>query len=275
MTSVRLPTIGDERRGPVGLLVARDAPDLLAGLLVEHDHERVAFVIEHEDELVAGEHGRHAFAEGHPHAHLHAEVLLPDQRALEVVAVHPARSEERVDVLAVGDRRVRGETAVLVVAAFVRRGRLRRALPEDLAGLAIEREHVERVLDLRTAAAARPAGRPAPPGRGAGGGGRRGCGRAGLDGRREEDVVAPDDRAGVAEARDVGLPLHVLGGAPGERRVAHGHAVGGRPAPVRPVARPEAVPAGRLDPISTAAITATRRASCRHMGHPDLRVTGP
>ena len=50
------PEVDHQRRGPVRLLVPADPPDLLAGLLVEHDHEGVAFVIEHQDELVAGEH---------------------------------------------------------------------------------------------------------------------------------------------------------------------------------------------------------------------------
>ena len=73
----------------------------------------------------------HAFAKGHPHPHLDAEVLLPDERALQVVDVDPARPEEREDVLAVGDGRVGGEAAVGRVEAFMGRGGRGRALPES------------------------------------------------------------------------------------------------------------------------------------------------
>ena len=61
-----------------------------------------------------------------------------------------------------------------------------------------------------------------------------------ADGRGEEDAVAPDDRARVAEAGDRRLPadvrpvLHV----PGDRRVlAVGDAGRVRPAELRPVRR--------------------------------------
>ena len=236
MTSVRPLNVTHQRGRPVRLLVAGGAPDLLAGGLVEHDHERIALVVEHEDQLVAGEHGGHALAERHPHAQLHAEVLLPDERALEVVAVHAARPEEGVDVLAVGHGRVRGEAAVRVVPALVRHRRLRGALPEDLAGLAVEAEHVELVLHLRPAPPPGPMPRPPPGGPGgAGAGGAAACRSARLDRGRQEDEIAPHDGARVPEARDVRLPADVLGRAPGDRRVPDGHPVGGGAAPVRPV----------------------------------------
>src|SRR5439155_17150986 len=98
-----------DRTAPVGGAIALRAPELAAGALLESHEERIAvLLIEHEQELVAFERGPGAFAEFAEHAQL-AEILLPDELAVERVAVDAARAEERDQVLAVGDRRVRGE----------------------------------------------------------------------------------------------------------------------------------------------------------------------
>ena len=68
-----------------------------------------------------------------------ADVFLPQQRAVHVVADHQAdRSEHRDDVPAVGDRRGVGLTR-LGVALGQRLADERLPLPDDLAGRAIER----------------------------------------------------------------------------------------------------------------------------------------
>ena len=69
----------------------------------------------------------------------------------------------------------------------------------------------------------------------------------GLHGREDEDLVIPDDRRGASGARQFGLPLDVAertllagsGRVPldGRIRGRRGHAIGGRPAPARPVVR--------------------------------------
>ena len=58
-----------------------------------------------------------------------AEIVLPEQLAVHVVGVQPARVEGRVDALAVGERRGRGVGAVLLVRRLVRRVLARRLAP--------------------------------------------------------------------------------------------------------------------------------------------------
>src|SRR5687767_803511 len=86
---------------------------------------------------------RSSRAERQPHLHLHAEIFFPDQFSVEVVSKQAARAEGRINISAVGNGRVRGETAVRAMIAFMRRRLFCGALPEDFAGLAIETEHFE------------------------------------------------------------------------------------------------------------------------------------
>src|SRR5207244_7414112 len=125
--------IGDhDRTAPVGGSVALRAPELAAGALVESDEERIAvLLIEHEQELLAFERGPGAFAEFAEHAQL-AEILLPDELAVERVTVDAAGAEERDYMLAIGDGRVRGEAAVLRMMPFVRRRGARDLFPKQL-----------------------------------------------------------------------------------------------------------------------------------------------
>ena len=129
---------GDEGGGPVVAFGPRHAPNLAAGHRVEHHEKATVEVIEQHEQAAVVQYRRRAFAERAVHAQLHAEVLLPDRLAVDRVDEQSARSEERVHALAVGDRRVRGETAVRAVVALVWRGDGCRALPEGAPGLAIE-----------------------------------------------------------------------------------------------------------------------------------------
>ena len=107
-----------------------------------------------EDEPVAGQNRRGSFAECHPHAHLNSKVFLPDQVALHVEAIHAARTKKRIDMFAVGDRRVGGEAAVGRVESLMRRRGFSRTLPEDLSGFPVQAENIEPVLCLQAGAAA-------------------------------------------------------------------------------------------------------------------------
>ena len=90
-----------ERRGPGGLFIARNFPELLSGAFVKGVEVRVSFVIPANNEPVAVEHGRTAFAVGVERVHP-AKVLRPFQIARQIEAIETARTEEDVNVLAVG-----------------------------------------------------------------------------------------------------------------------------------------------------------------------------
>src|SRR6266550_9574527 len=70
------------------------------------------------DEGVAVQHGRTAFAVGVEGVHA-AKVFLPFHAAVQVEAIEAARTEKGVEVFTVGDRRIGGEAAGYVTA-FVR-----------------------------------------------------------------------------------------------------------------------------------------------------------
>jgi hypothetical protein len=204
---VRPPVVfDDERRRPGVDLVARGAPEFLPRPLVERHDERRALdeVIPDHDERVAVQGRRRAFAELVPHR-LVAEVLLPDQRAVHVVAVEAARLERGDDVFAVGDRRTRRPRAVVLMRGFVRRFFLGRTFPRDRPVLAVDRQQLVGVHQPRRHRAARlmrlAEGYPAR---------HRG---------QEEEAIAPDDRAGRPAARDFNLPLDVFRLAPLDGRV--------------------------------------------------------
>ena len=154
MTCGRPLTGTIERHRPRVDLGAVLAPELLSGALVESGDERLALVIPLDDEAIAEERRRAAFAERVAHL-LVAEILLPDELAVHVVGVVPERVERRDHVLAVGRGRGRRPGAVLRMRRLVRRLFLGDALPQDFAGLPIEREDDELVRDERLTAARR------------------------------------------------------------------------------------------------------------------------
>ena len=170
---------------------------------------------------------RCALAEAEDDGHA-AQVAGPLLVALHVVAVHAARTERHIDLLAVGHRRCRGVAAVGMVP-LVRHFFLGRVLPQRLARAAVDAHHDElikvfRPLDVES---------------------RLGCvgrqrlefdGAVGLDGGCQKNLVSPHDRRGRARAGNFHLPLDVRFFIPLDRRIGQRrHAVGQRPAPLRPV----------------------------------------
>ena len=78
--------LGRDRRGPGGLLVAILAPEQLAGLLVEGEDDRLAFVIADHEDRISGQAGRAALTKGH--FDLHGDQgLAPLEVPLHVEAV--------------------------------------------------------------------------------------------------------------------------------------------------------------------------------------------
>ena len=212
--------LDDERSRPRIDLVACRAPAFLACALVEPDDERPALVIPDDNEHVAVERRRAAFAELHPHR-LVAEILLPDRRALHVEGVDAARLEGRDDVRAVGDDRRRGPRSPLLMAGLVRRVLTDDTLPHRATVLAVDRQHQILVRPRRLAAS----------------GVRLGFIDADRYRRRKEEEVAPDDRRAGTPAGDFLFPADVLRLAPLERRLGEPRdASAFRSAPLRPVA---------------------------------------
>ena len=222
----------EDRRGPAELDLARRAPDLLARDLVERDDERglalVLVALQDHDVLVEDGRGAHAHAEGRDAA----RPPLPGQVAVEVVRVDALGAEVRVDALAVGHRRGRGEAAA-PVARVVGRSFPGHALPEDLAGARVEGQDLQRLLvvgadavgmgELRSRSrSASPAWRPARPRLR-----RRWSGTAGRPTRSATSGPVP----GWASSRRRSCPPPHSSGHAGLARDAL--AVG--PAPLRPV----------------------------------------
>ena len=231
----------DERRGPGGLFVASDFPALLAGAFVEGVKERVAFMIPANDERVAMEHGRTAFAVRVERLHP-AEVLLPFQLALEIEAIKAARTEEGVKPLAVGDGRIGSEAAGLVTA-LVRPLFAQDFLPQNSSVPAADGEHDE-LMAMRDRHAVVNAGRIVID---------RLLRLA--DGHCGQDVnrIAEDDGRGMAFARQRNFPADIVGLAPVDGRIGvRRDAIGQRPAPLRPVAQ-------RLRAGTNARVTAKSR----------------
>src|SRR6516162_5660106 len=152
-----------------------------------------------------------------------AEVLAPNQFAVEVQAVEAIGAEIGEDMLAVGDGRGRGEAGG-DVARLVGNLLVNGLLPEDLARLAAHGEDDELMVESRGEVVMR-----------------AGANELGFDGfaegdrRGEEDVVAPDDRRRMPLAGNRGLPADVLRFAPLSRRLRGGRNTSAeRPAPLRP-----------------------------------------
>ncbi len=146
------PAVDDELRLPVHLMhrrraprrhvTPRDAPQLLAAPGVERPEERPLLNIRLDDHDVVVKDGRAPGFPlrrrvGEPAGVEHAEVLLPEQLALEVVGVEPFRPEKGDQAFAVGGERgvrVRG----LRVALDLRNRLEDRLLPVHRAGLLVE-----------------------------------------------------------------------------------------------------------------------------------------
>ena len=187
------------RRTPADLGVPFRAPQFLARAAVEGgDEGRRALLLLDDDQPVAVEQRRRRRAVEGAQC---AERLVPDDLAVHVQRQQPVVPEVRVDALAVRRRRG-GGVAVLGVGAF-RVGGGRRRGPEACAGRPVEGEH------------------------GAFGAVRLGGG--------QEDLVSPDDRRGVAVARNGDLPADVLLRPPAVDVAGAGDvALAARPAPARP-----------------------------------------
>ena len=192
----------------------------------------------------------------------HSQVLLPQQRAIEIEAVEPLRSEERHEVAPVGGQRgvrVRG----LGMALDLRHAGVDRLLPEHPA-----RGRVECVddppVDARVVHGTDVAVQPDLELRLLGA----------ADGRAHEQAAAPDHRARVAEAGDGRLPADIprRRHAPlGRKREALGDAGGTCPSERRPVSFGGRRLAGRVDHESRSQEHAERRAGSNrgiHAGPP-------
>src|SRR5262249_41621835 len=73
-----LAVLPDERRAPARLLVAIDAPQLLAVLLVQRHEERLLLIVALDEEPIAVERGRAAGAPAGHHL-VGAQVLVPEE----------------------------------------------------------------------------------------------------------------------------------------------------------------------------------------------------
>jgi len=88
-------------------LIAGRLPHGFAGEHVEGGDERIAFLVAGDNDFVATEGGRGAFAEAHEHFHF-AEVLAPELLAVHVVAIEAAGAEEGPEI---GADRIEGHIA--------------------------------------------------------------------------------------------------------------------------------------------------------------------
>ena len=246
------PVGGDDDLHPTLVLVDRGrrpggrlsrpfpAPQLLAGALVERDHEGVPFVVPVDHQGVAVQRRRAPLAVAEARRHV-AEVDLPDQLALERVGIGAAGPEVSVDALAVRDRRSVGpgrlEMVALVGDALVGHplpvdGSVPSIVGRDQEAVALELDTGRRLLRRRGFRGGRLAVRGAGPAHGLG--------------REHEDPLAPHDRRGEAVPVDRDLEADVLPLAPPDRRVAVGaDSVAERSSPLRPAGRGLGVHRGR------------------------------
>ena len=127
----------------------------------------------------------------------HAEILLPGGTAVHGESVEALRSKEGHDVAPVGEwSRVR--VGRLDVSFLLRHTLVGRLGPDGFSGEPVERHHhpsLRRAILRRGACAVEP----------------RLEGRIGAaaDRRRDEDAIAPDDRARMRETRDGDFPFDV------------------------------------------------------------------
>jgi len=156
----------------------------------------------------------------------HPEVLLPEKRAFQVVAVESLGAEKRHHVLAV---RRRGRVGVrrFRVALHLGDAFVRRPLPQDLTGVLVQTVDLPLMNDIL----ADRLDVPVEPHF-------EGGIALGADRRGDEEAIAPDNRRRVGEPRYRRLPKDVLGvlDAPlDRRRVAFRNPLGVITAKTRPV----------------------------------------
>ena len=201
---LRRGAAGVDRRGaPRGDVLARRPPDVGAVLDVQRGEEGALQDVGLDQHQVLVDHGRAGELPLRVRRHVvgrveHAEVALPERLAGHVEGVEPLGAEEREQVAAVGGER-RGGVRRLRVALHLRHGGQHRPLPQDLPGPlveAVDDPAVRRVVLHRRDVAVEAGLEPRLV--------------AVADRRRDVEAVAPDDRARVAEAGDVGLPEDVL-----------------------------------------------------------------
>jgi hypothetical protein len=225
----------DERRGPTRPFIPGLAPDFRSCFGVECDDERLSLVVPRHDQPVARQRRGRTFAKTSPGLHI-AQVLLPQQRSIQIVAVQPARTKGHKESFAIGDRRGRGIGVGLVpgLVGHLPPGCL---LPEHPARFPIDRHDDKVVIPGGFWSSAKPTA--ATPGvalllrcrRGSrdGRGGRLLLRR--FNRREQEDPVFPDDRRREPAARQLDLPFDVLLVTPGRRRPGSGGNTGTGRAP--------------------------------------------
>ena len=195
----------DVRRRPAALLVALDAPDLLAGSCIERHEKRLLLVVAHDVQPAVMQHRRRRSAPAGARGK-RADGVRPDRRAVHVEGEDADVAKVGVDPLAISDRRLGGK-AVLEVPRALRRAPMDLARPADSSGVEIDAVHHPTVLARRRVDATAVEIDA----------GARFLLLDQRDHGRDEDPVAPNDRRAPAESGDVGLPGHVLGLAPAFR----------------------------------------------------------
>ena len=132
-----------------------------------------------DDERLAKQRRRRSLSEliAHP---LITKVLLPDQRAVQVVGIQAKRLEVGIDAFPIRQRRARGPGTVGLMSCLVGFLFVRHAFPERSAGVPVNRHHAKLMHAARCLASARLMLRLT-----------RGPHR---DRRRHEDPIIPDDR---------------------------------------------------------------------------------
>ena len=197
--------VDDRRRPPRRQLLSIRLPDGLSRLGIQREQERVGLRVALHDHQAVPDNRR---AGGSPlvrrdvvGAHVDAaKIDGPAQAAVEVVGIDPLRSEPGDDDAAIGGggaARVGGLDVPLVAWFSLRR----RPLPADLSRALVDRvQHpAMRRSIVRGIAVAVEAGLERRV-------------RAAADGAGHEEHVAPDDRAGVCEARNRRPPQDVRAG---------------------------------------------------------------
>ncbi len=215
----------------VGTSSRGGAPQLRAGAHVERRHERALLHVGLDDDAAVVDDRRARKSPLRVRHHVEAgiepaEILLPQHVAGQRVGIQAFRSEHRDDVTAIGGER-RARVRRLRMTLDDRHAGRGDPLPARLAGSLVEARHDPLVLGLveHRADVAVETDLQLRIGRAA-------------DRARRADLIAPDDRARVAEARDRHPPFHQLRirHAPLQRqRLRIIHAASGNAAEARPV----------------------------------------
>src|SRR6185369_5887476 len=211
--------------------LSRRLPNFFASLLVERNDERslaVILVSLHDHEVVEEDQRRRR---AHSESRDISDLRFPRELAFEVVSVEPFSAEERVDHLAVGRGR-RCSVRTLAVSIVVRCAFPCGLLPDNLTGIAIDRNHFESVLLVRadtvrmnkffvTQHVLRRLGA---------------WNLSTFDSSCQENHFAPNDRRRMRSSVDRSLPLDVFSWAPFGGEVLLGRDAGAvGTSPLRPV----------------------------------------